>query len=35
MHLMGLDHLRVTYIHNGRSERSNVTDGELVEEVLA
>jgi hypothetical protein len=35
MHLMGMDHLRVTYLHNGRSERATVTDGELVKEVLA
>jgi hypothetical protein len=35
MHLMGLDHLRVTFMHNGRSERATVTDGELVKEILA
>jgi len=35
MHLMGLDHLRVTFLHNGRSERATIVDGELVEEVLA
>jgi hypothetical protein len=35
MHLMGLDHLRVTFLHNGRSERATVVDGELVKEVLA
>jgi hypothetical protein len=35
MYLMGLDHLRVTFLHNGRSERATVTDGELVKEVLA
>ena len=35
LYLLGLDHLRVTYMHNGRSERPTVTDGELVKEVLA
>jgi Protein of unknown function (DUF1501) len=35
MHLMGLDHLRVTFLHNGRSERATVVDGEVVKEVLA
>jgi hypothetical protein len=35
MHLMGLDHLRVTFMHNGRSERATVVDGELIKEVLA
>lgn len=35
MHLMGLDHLRVTFLHNGRSGRATVVDGELVKEVLA
>jgi Protein of unknown function (DUF1501) len=35
MHILGLDHLRVTYPHNGRSERATVTDGEVVNEILA
>ena len=35
MYLMGLDHLKVTYPHNGRSERATVTDGEVVKEVVA
>ena len=35
MHLMGLDHLRVTFMHNGRFERATVVDGELIKEVLA
>lgn len=34
MHLLGLDHLRVTYLHNGRSERATVTSGEVVSDVL-
>jgi hypothetical protein len=35
MQILGLDHLRVTYPHNGRSERATVTDGEVVKEILA
>jgi hypothetical protein len=35
MQLVGLDHLRVTYPHNGRAERATVTDGEVVKEILA
>ena len=35
MHLMGLDHLRVTFMHNGRFERATVVHGELIKEVLA
>jgi len=35
MHILGLDHLRVTYQHNGRSERATVTDGDVVKEILA
>ncbi len=30
LHLMGLDHLRLTYPHNGRSERPTVNDGDVV-----
>jgi hypothetical protein len=32
---LGLDHVRVTYLHNGRSERPTMTDGEVVREALA
>jgi hypothetical protein len=35
MYILGLDHLRVTYLHNGRSERATVTDGDSVKEILA
>ena len=34
MHLLGMDHLRVTYLHNGRAERATVTAGEIVREAL-
>jgi hypothetical protein len=35
LHLLGLDHLRVTYPHNGRAERPTLTDGEVVKEFFA
>jgi hypothetical protein len=35
LQLMGLDHLKVTYLHNGRSERPTVVYGEVVKELLA
>ena len=35
LHLMGLDHFRVTYRHNGRDERPTVNGGAVVREVLA
>lgn len=34
LHLMGLDHLRTTYLHNGRAERPTITSGEVVKELL-
>lgn len=30
LHLMGLDHLRLTYPHNGRNERATINDGDVV-----
>ena len=35
LHLMGLDHLRLTYRHNGRDERPTINDGEVVTKALA
>jgi hypothetical protein len=35
MHLLGLDHLRLTYRHNGRDERATVNAGQVVTQVLA
>jgi hypothetical protein len=32
---LGLDHVRVTYLHNGRSERPTIVSGEVVKEALA
>jgi len=30
LHLMGLDHVKLTYLHNGRAERPTIVGGELV-----
>ena len=33
--LMGIDHLALTYLHNGRRERPTVNAGEVISEALA
>ena len=35
LHLLGLNHLNLTHLHNGRSERPTITGGKLIGEVLA
>ena len=30
LYLLGLDHLKTTYMHNGRSERPTITAGNLI-----
>jgi hypothetical protein len=35
LNLMGLDHLKVTYLNNGRSERPTVVYGEVVKDLIA
>ena len=35
MHLVGLNHHNLTYLHNGRFERATVNGGKLIEEVFA
>jgi len=35
LHLLGLNHERLTFMHNGRSERPTITSGEVVKELLA
>jgi hypothetical protein len=35
LQLMGLDHLKVTFFHNGRSERPTVVYGEVFKDLLA
>jgi Protein of unknown function (DUF1501) len=32
---LGLDHVKVTYLHNGRSERPTIVSGAVVKEALA
>jgi uncharacterized protein (DUF1501 family) len=35
LNLMGLDHLKVTFLHNGRSERPTVVYGDVVKQLIA
>ena len=35
LHLLGMDHLRLTYLHNGRDERATINGGEVIRKVLA
>jgi membrane-anchored protein YejM (alkaline phosphatase superfamily) len=35
LHLMGLDHEKLNYLHNGRNERPTINDGEVIREALA
>jgi len=35
LHMMGLNHVRLTYQHNGRAERSTVNGGKLIKELFA
>ena len=35
LHLMGLNHLKTTYINNGRSERPTVVFGKVIKDILA
>jgi hypothetical protein len=34
LHLLGLDHVRLTYMHNGRGERPTITSGELIKGIV-
>ncbi|GIW80099.1 MAG: hypothetical protein KatS3mg105_1906 [Gemmatales bacterium] len=34
LHLLGLDHLKLTYLHNGRDERATINGGRIVEELF-
>jgi uncharacterized protein (DUF1501 family) len=31
--LMGLDHMQLTYLHNGRDERATINGGELIPQI--
>ncbi|MCC7374688.1 MAG: DUF1501 domain-containing protein [Verrucomicrobiales bacterium] len=35
LHLLGLDHERLTFPHNGRDERATINDGVVIREALA
>ena len=35
LQLLGLNHLKVTYLNSGRSERPTVVYGEVLKEILA
>ncbi len=35
LHLLGLNHFDLTYLHNGRSERATINGGHLIEELVA
>ena len=35
LHLLGMDHVRVTYMHNGRAERPTIVSGSVIKELLA
>lgn len=35
LHLMGLDHLKTTFLNNGRSERPTVVYGKVVKDILS
>ena len=35
LHMLGLNHLNLTYLHNGRAERPTINGGVLMEEVLS
>lgn len=35
LHLMGVDHERLTYLHNGRDERATINRGEVIRGALA
>ena len=33
LHLLGLDHIKLTYMHNGRAERPTIVGGGLINEI--
>jgi uncharacterized protein (DUF1501 family) len=35
LHCLGLDHEKLTYLHNGRDERPTINGGEVIKEMLA
>ena len=35
LHLLGMDHEKLTFLHNGRDERPTINGGEVITEVIA
>lgn len=35
LHLLGLNHLQLTYLHNGRAERPTIVGGDVIRELIA
>lgn len=35
LHALGLNHMSLTYLHNGRSERATINGGKLIEQAFA
>ena len=35
LHLLGLNHISLTYLHNGRAERPTIVSGEIIKGLFA
>lgn len=35
LNLLGLDHVKLTYLHNGREERATINSGDVIREAIA
>jgi hypothetical protein len=35
LHALGLNHVQLTYLHNGRAERPTIVAGELIRNLFA
>jgi hypothetical protein len=35
LNLLGLDHVKLTYLHNGREERATINSGDVISEAIA
>ncbi len=35
LHLLGIDHTRLTFLHNGRDDRLTDTAGKVIQSILA
>jgi hypothetical protein len=35
LHLLGLNHIQLTYLHNGRAERPTIVSGDVIRELIA